>query len=723
MKILLITPPFCQLNTPYPATAFLKAWLTREGHQVRQADTGLEVFLSLFSRSGLEEIFNLPAEMTPEQEPDSVRRIRNMKDRYVETIDGVISFLQGHDNTLATLLARPGYLPEGERFIQNSPENSSFGKMGITDLARYRCTLYLEDLGDYINRVVDEDFGFSRYAEQLALSPPSFDDLDTLCQYNEGLVDRNHVLILNEHIKDFKPDLIGFSIPFPGNLLQALKGSRFIREKYPSIRVCAGGGYINTELRELEDPRVMDYFHYITLDDGEDAMTALAEQLERRMKGDVFDPEKLIRTYYMEEDGLYYSDLNGTGCRHRNRPAPDYSDLPLHYYLSLTDRENPMHRLWSEGPWIKMMLAHGCYWHRCAFCDTSLDYIGRYEPASAPVIADQIERLIEQTGIRGFHFIDEAAPPRLMKDLALELISRQINITWWTNIRYEKQFTPDLCRLLARSGCIAVSGGLEVASDRMLDIMDKGVTVEQVVGVTRAFRDADIMVHSYLMYGFPGQNEQELIDALETIRQMFQAGLIQSAYWHQFSLTDHSPVGRNPEQYGVIIKGPEFAGFAKNDLLFEMESPDLSRYGEGLKTALYNYMNHRGFSMPLRNWFSFKTPAPKVKKKEIASLLARHLELDLKNESRLVWIENPPQLEGETLIFRGNSYQELLTVEKNEGLYIMELLKQATPNRIKARGISAVEAENLAEKFGIDGPDWFEQPLFMELMDYGLLIL
>ena len=242
MKILLVTPPFCQLNTPYPATAFLKAWLTKEGHQVRQADTGLEVFLSLFSRSGLEEIFELPSELTPEQEPDSVRRIRNMKDRYLETIDGVISFLQGQDNSLATLLARPGYLPEGERFILNNPDDDSFGKMGITDLARYRSTLYLEDLGDYINRVVDEDFGFSRYAEQLALSPPSFDNLDILCQYSEGIVDRNHVLVLNEHIREFKPDLVGFSIPFPGNLLQALKGARFIRESTPPLKSAPAAG-------------------------------------------------------------------------------------------------------------------------------------------------------------------------------------------------------------------------------------------------------------------------------------------------------------------------------------------------------------------------------------------------------------------------------------------------------------------------------------------------
>ena len=729
MKILLITPPFCQLNTPYPATAFLKSWLTREGHEVRQVDSGLEVFLTLFSREGLKEVFDWPAELSPEQEADEIRRIRDLQDRYIETVDTVMAFLQGGDNGMATLLARPGYLPEGERFIHNSPETESFGALGITDLARFRGTLYLEDLGDFISRTVDEDFGFSRYAERIALSPPSFDEIAMQLEYKKSLIDDYHRAILSYHIEEFQPDLAGFSIPFPGNLIQALRGAAFIREAYPGITVCAGGGYVSTELRELKDPRLLDYFHYITLDDGEDTTTALAAQLEKRKKGEAFNPEELIRTYFKDEEGFYYSGSDKPdkteegGCSHKNRPAPDYSDLPLDSYLSLTDRQNPMHRLWSEGPWLKMMLAHGCYWHRCAFCDTSLDYICRYEPGSASVLVDQMEELIEKTGKRSFHFVDEAAPPKLLKDLALELIARGLAVTWWTNIRFEKQFTPDLCRLMARSGCIAVSGGLEVASDRMLDMIEKGVTVEQVVNVTRAFREAEIMVHAYLMYGFPGQDEKELMDALETIRQMFAAGLIQSAYWHQFALTAHSPAGKNPGRYGITIESPPEVEFARNDLLFKQESPDLSAYGEGLRTALFNYMNDRGLDMPLKSWFSFRTPPAGIRKKWIAGLLKEPFELDLKNSSRLVWSENPPQLEGETLIFRGNSYQELLPVPREEGLFIMELLKRASLKKSGDKGISVTEAEELAPEFGVDGKVWIEGPMFQELMDYGLLIL
>ncbi len=722
MKILLITPPFCQLNTPYPATAYLKSWLVREGHDVRQADTGLEVFLSLFSRQGIEDAFNRPSRQNPAQEPDAIRRMRVLKDRYIETIDPVISFLQGADNGLATLLARPGYLPEGERFIHNNIEEDAFGTLGITDLARFRCTLYLEDLGDFITKALDEEFGFSRYAERIALSPPFFDEIALRLETESSLIDDYHRLILNYHMEEFKPDLVGFSIPFPGNLYQALRGAQFIHQAFPSTVICAGGGYVNTELRTLQDPRLMEYFDFITLDDGEDAMGALAAQLERKKKGETFDYESLVRSFFIMNDGFFYNQGSSV-CPHRTRPAPDYSDLPLDSYLSMTDRQNPMHRLWSEGPWLKMVLAHGCYWHHCAFCDTSLDYIQRYEPGSAEDLVNQMEELIEQTGKRSFHFVDEAAPPKLLKDLAMELIARGISVTWWTNIRFEKQFTPDLCRLLARSGCIAVSGGLEVASDRMLELMKKGVSVEQVVQVAKAFREADIMVHTYLMYGFPGQTEQELTDALERVRQMFKSGLIQSGYWHQFALTAHSPAGTAPEQYGITIKGPENPEFARNDLLFEQQGPDLSRYGEGLKTSLFNYMNHRGLDMPLREWFPFPIPRPLIKRNWIQKILDSPFQVELHDQSRLVWIENLPHLEEETLILRGNTYQEMLSLPPDEGLFMRELLNRAILKEPGDRGILFGEALELSGEFGLGEKDLSEYESFRELMEYGLLIL
>jgi hypothetical protein len=273
---------------------------------------------------------------------------------------------------------------------------------------------------------------------------------------------------------------------------------------------------------------------------------------------------------------------------------------------------NPMHRLWSDTRWNKLTVAHGCYWKKCSFCDISLDYIGNYDPIAADQLVDRIEALIAETGTRGFHFVDEAAPPAGLKGLAERLVARNVAVTWWGNIRFEKTFTPALCRLLADSGCIAVSGGLEVASNRLLERMQKGVTVEQVARVTKAFSDAGIKVHAYLMYGFPTQTEQETIDSLERVRQLFANGCLDSAYWHRFSATAHSPIGLDPAAFGIKLLPLRAPTFARNDLPFEDPTGcDHEALGAGLRKAVYNYMLGMGLEEDVRVWFS--TPRPKAR--------------------------------------------------------------------------------------------------------------
>lgn len=720
MIILLISPPFCQLNTPYPGTAFLKAWLREKGHQVHQADTGLETYLRLFSRRGLEEIVFSPSKSDSFtktlENNDSLQRIWSLRQQYCEVIEPVISFLQGKDSTMATLLCRPGYLPEGDRFSAREELDETYGSLGITDRARLRATLFLEDLADYYKLTTDKDFGFSRYADHLAMSPPSFDSLYKEAQVLSSNISRIHHNILREKMENLKPDLVGFSVPFPGNLLESLRGASFIKKEYPHVHLSLGGGYINTELREISDIRISEFFDSLTLDDGEDAMENLCAYLEKKK-----NKTELVRTWLpLEGEWKYFKGPQGSHIKHKERPAPDYSELPMKSYLSLVDQENPMHRLWSEGPWIKMMLAHGCYWKRCAFCDTSLDYISRFDPGNASVLVDQIEELIKSTGSRSFHFVDEAAPPALMKEMALELIRRKCSISWWTNIRFEKNFTPQLCRLLARSGCIAISGGLEVASDRLLESIDKGVTVSQVSLVAASFRKAGIMVHAYLMYGFPGQNSQELIDSLDVVRQLFMHGLVQSAYWHHFALTAHSPVGVEPHNFGVEITGPEKKGFARNDLSYTQKSEDLSAYGKGLNAALYNYMRAKGFDLPLKKWFNFTTVPPRVKRNLIKKIMNETNELELKDSSRIIWYEALPEQSASGLIFRAADYQEQMNSSPEESVFILKLLENCRPEESV---FTLKDFDLLAEEYGIDSDSWLSGYQFQELMDYGLLIL
>jgi hypothetical protein len=311
--------------------------------------------------------------------------------------------------------------------------------------------------------------------------------------------------------------------------------------------------------------------------------------------------------------------------------TPTWDGLPIHDYLSLLDMLNPMHRLWSDGRWNKLTVAHGCYWKKCSFCDVSLDYISRYETASTSTLVDRIERIVQETGQTGFHFVDEAAPPKALKALAEELLRRRLQISWWGNIRFEKTFTPELSELLAQSGCIAMSGGLEVASDRLLALMQKGVTVDQVARVTRGMADAGILVHAYLMHGFPTQTVQDTVDALEYVRQLFENGCIHSGFFHRFVCTVHSPVGRNPEAYGVRLVPLPPGNFARNDIGFVDPTPmprgvDHDVLGRGLKKAIYNFMHGVGLDHDVRGWFDLpkgQCPRTTVKRDRIARALGQ----------------------------------------------------------------------------------------------------
>ena len=581
-SVFLITPPFTQLNTPYPATAYLKGFLNTKNITAFQADLGIEVTLALFCKQGLQRLF-VKVENAPNPLSENAARILALKDDYIFTIDAVILFLQGKNATLAHLICKRDFLPEASRFAQTDDLNWAFGTMGTQDKAKHLATMYLEDLSDLIMECADAHFGFSRYAERLGRSANSFDELYAAMQQPYTFIDEILIDILKQRMAAVQPKLVAVSVPFPGNLYTSLRCGQWIKEHYPGVKVAMGGGFANTELRSLSDKRVFEFFDFITLDDGEAPIENLVAYIEGTKTID-----ELKRTFTLINNTVTY--INNKACADYKQGqvgTPDYSDFLLDKYISAIEVVNPMHSLWSDGRWNKLTMAHGCYWGKCTFCDISLDYIKLYEPVAAQLLCDRMETIIAQTGENGFHFVDEAAPPALMRALALEILKRNLTVSWWTNVRFEKSFTKDLCLLLKASGCIAVSGGLEVASDRLLALIDKGITVSQVARVNRNFTNAGIMVHAYLMYGFPTQTAQETIDSLEMVRQLFKLGVLQSAFWHLFTMTAHSPVGLHPEKYQVKKQTEAIGTFANNDIAhIDLTGADHETFGFGLEVAI-----------------------------------------------------------------------------------------------------------------------------------------
>ncbi|WP_343708022.1 radical SAM protein [Flavobacterium sp.] len=738
-KLFVITPPFTQLNTPYPATAYIKGFLNSKNIESVQADLGIDVILELFSKKGLIDLFDVSGfkfQVSGSEISDNSKRIFALQDEYVKTIDSVIQFLQGKNPTLALQICQEDFLPEASRFAQLEELDWAFGTMGTQDKAKHLATLYLEDISDFIVECVDENFGFSRYAERLGRSANSFNELYAELQKEPTYIDSILISLLKTKIEAIKPTLFLISVPFPGNLYSAFRCAQWVKQNHPEIKISMGGGFPNTELRSLSDKRVFEFFDFITLDDGEVPIEELIFNLENPNSVTSSEVEKRYKRTFLLENGevVYKNNSLKHDYKQSQVGTPDYSDLPLDKYISVIEIVNPMHRMWSDGRWNKLTMAHGCYWGKCTFCDISLDYIKVYEPVAASLLCDRIEELIEKTGQNGFHFVDEAAPPALMRALALEILKRKLAVTWWTNIRFEKSFSKDLCLLLKASGCIAVSGGLEVASDRLLKLIDKGVTVEQVAKVTRNFTEAGIMVHAYLMYGYPTQTIQETVDSLEMVRQLFEAGVLQSGFWHQFALTAHSPVGLYPEQFGVTKKTEAIGTFANNDIEYtDATGINHDKFSFGLKKSLFNFMHGICFDYELQEWFDFKIPKTKIHPDFIFNALEEQNDFNTKPNAKVVWLGGKPSAETFTKSKKGRSWEMMsltfhdkkesfeIQTSKEEGEWLVSIL-----SKIGVSGSKNYTFQEVKNDFETELEDfelfWYSKPV-NTLREFGLLVL
>ena len=646
MKVLLITPPLLQPNTPYAATPLLTAWLRSQGHDAVQADLSLELLLKLFSKDGLTELFQTL------ENTEEAADFLEQADAYLETIEPVVAFLQGKSDSLNIALPEGPHLARA--YEQEEQLGWNFRGLNDEDRARHLCSLYLDDVAEAF-KLADPNFGFSRYAEHLSATAMSFEILlekarltgDGSPYLNDsalmgrarrsaepypGFFFQCLEKLMDEVMAKHQPELVVLTVPFPGCLIGALTIAKQINHTFQSVvKIAMGGGYVNTELRELSDPQVFDFVDTICLDSG---MTPLLR---------IANGETPVRTFVREEGAVRFYEDDGEPVPYNELPPPVFDGLPLDDYFGLFEVLNPVTRLWSDGRWNKLVLAHGCCWSRCAFCDTSVDYICRYDPAVPATICDWMEAMMAESGFNGFHFVDEALPPDLLDGLCDEILKRDLDVEWWGNIRFEKQFSnsahshpprPSLCsghpsaggdpcksppaegcpkggegcyktlaEKMARAGCIAVTGGLETCCDRTLNLMRKGITVEGASEVLRNFANAGILTHAYLMYGFPTQTKEEVFQGLETVRQLVDEGALHSAFWHRFALTAHSEIARDPERFGIRLLPEERTGFARNEIPFEGEfDHDLEAVGAALRAATYNYQLGLGLDQPVDQW-------------------------------------------------------------------------------------------------------------------------
>jgi len=511
-RILLLTPPLLQTNTPYPATMHLTGFFSSRGFDVHQRDLSIKVVRDILLEYG------------------------------DETTEELLEFLGG-----------PAPLE-----------------------AKRAASEVIDALAIRIRETVDPEFGFSRYAEAACRAVADFGVLERIVR-RRGVMDRPLERHLKAAMDEVKPTLVGVTCPFPGTLVGAFKIARYIRRHYPKARLLLGGGFVSTELREMTDPRPYKYFDEFQFDEGYLHLVRQVEGQRSKVK-------------------QRKCNLCSTSNLQPSTPVPpfirpSYAGIDWNEYFDVVETDNFVTNLWNSGKWVKLVMARGCYWHKCAFCDVVLPYIGCFKMPKPADIVDAMESFARpetsaprhlatsQIPLTRFHFVDEAMPPALVRGVCEEIVRRKLRVEWWGNIRFDAAFTPALCRLMAKAGCLAVTGGLECANDRLLKLMNKGITLASAEKVLEALKKAGILVHAYLMYGFPTETAREQREAERTVRSLARRGLVHSCFWHRFALTVHSPIAKDPEKFGIIIPTKRKRGrvFARNEIEYTYGAEGQSR--------------------------------------------------------------------------------------------------------------------------------------------------
>jgi len=679
MNVLIIQPPIVQLNTAYPSGAYLSAFFKRDEFRmkienVHWVDLSIELFYSIFSKNGLTRIFELCTEKALKKANEAqkngdeatafnLRRYISSKKLWIDWIDDITAILRadksGFENAHRFVFG--AHTPRGSRM-----ENylSTLDHDLTTDDARSLASFALADLADFITNVFDKNFSLVRYAEALTVSESTFAEIEK--GVDSPIIKEFYIPLLTK--LELDSQLVLISVPFAGTFATALATGRFIKEKKGnSAFVCLGGGFINTELRDTKEKALSKYCDALSFDRGYAGYKQLISNYELVKNNSVSELKNLIRSENLSiyKMRFFYEDfvtdvnedknltnLDYDSIKYENQIVrtltPDFSDIDFSIYPRLLDDKNPMHRLWSDGAWIKVYMAHGCYWHKCAFCDVTLDYVCSYCPTEIHSLYENLLRTATEKGIFGIHFVDEAMPPAMMVEFAKENIAHGSPLTWWGNVRFEKYFTRDVADLLAAGGLIGVSAGLESATGNGLSAIHKGTDLHSIVGACCAFKEAGILIHAYMIYGYWWEKPQDLINSMETLRQFYANGLLDSCFWHKFVLTRHSRAfaewkeGKLPDLKPILNE--DLPLFAKNGLHFEGEQKS-QKYGRFLDYSLNQWMHGEDLDIPIYKFFDFAVPKPTVSRDfieltilEYESKRDKEYKIVPKEDSKKIWL-------------------------------------------------------------------------------------
>jgi len=309
---------------------------------------------------------------------------------------------------------------------------------------------------------------------------------------------------LEELITKESPDMVGFSV-LTFNLLNCMAVSKMVRKCNPRTKICFGGWHPTLYPQET---LAFDFVDYIVIGEGEWTF----RDLVKINQGNKNPTEKELAGI----EGLGYKTADGTTMINPPREVvKNLDDLPLPAY-DLVDTTKYSHLLACSGQVVNIMTSRGCP-HRCVFCDLRRTAYRYRTPVN---ILEEIRFWVEK-GIQEFFIQDDNFTINRKRTIEFCRLLTNANL----NIKYKISSRVDcideeICQYLKNSGCYRIYFGVESGSQKVLDYLEKGITIHNINTAFQAAHKHGIDCCAYIMIGVPSETEEDIRLTMRLIKDI-----------------------------------------------------------------------------------------------------------------------------------------------------------------------------------------------------------
>jgi len=548
--ILLINPPFSYLKGPYGAIPQLAGYLKSKGIPVRAEDLGAQ-----FSRD-----FLTPAAVA--------NGARHASERFRELNDEKnLGPRQKVEYNILLRVLREYTLRAGMINWLAMP----FADFADIQESEAQAHLMLLASMPYFPEIFLADHKY--------MNPSRFSPFSTR-QILASTSDRSHYTNLFGKAIDrlwasAPPRIAGFSIVFSNQIIPAFQMAAMIKRRDARVHITMGGPTISIFFRRLGNPDLFDLIDSLIIDDGEIPLELLYHAVGGQ-NGAVDEIPGVI----CRKDGRVYRKTAAEPLAIGDLPAPDLSVFDLDVYLVKKDRL-----------FFPIRLGRGCSWQKCAFCRTDHPLCRMHQESGVAHIFELLRQLYHEQGLRNFFFSTESADPLLLEQLCRRILKEGLSIEWVTHTRVSREMSKARCELFAKAGCRHMAVGVESLSDRILQLMRKGITVNLVRKVLGEIGGA-LPLTAYMMVGFPSETRGEALATYESISRLKALGQLYAFSYSMFVLQQGSEIFANPSGFGITLPeidpeedlSPDLVGFT-GDGMSRQEAFEL--YLRFIKEQLY----------------------------------------------------------------------------------------------------------------------------------------